>query len=183
MKRKVLFSGIFIILVCLYVVQFYNINHKYPPSQLISYTQNQTVIYDGFSINVQKTTFLNDTELKTIHKDFYNSIYVENEEMKAIVVDIQITNTNQQDEQIDVSDVWLQSNYWVNGIVMNGFVVINPENASLNPSLKPGETITLRLPFAMIPAHFKEKDWNHTSDRKYNLVLSAYPVKRMLEIN
>jgi len=182
-KRKFLFLCVALMIACLYRIQFNNINHKYPPAQLISYAKDQTVSYDGFSLKVLSTEFFNENDLKKNNKELYENIYIENEEIKAIVVDIQITNNNKQNAEIDISDAWLQSNYWVNGIVMNAFVAINPAGTSLHPKLKSGETVRLKLPYTMIPAHFKEMDWNNVQNRKYDLILTFYPIKRALALN
>ena len=48
--------------------------------------------------------------------------------------------------------------------------------------IEPGETCQVKLPFSMIDFHFFPDDWDHVEDRQYELVLSLYPIKRVIRL-
>lgn len=53
----------------------------------------------------------------------------------------------------------------------------------MHSALDPGEVLSLKLPYTMIPAQFKKADWNKVKYRQFKLALSFYPIKRVVHYN
>ena len=179
-RNKIILLCCIPVVVILFFIQYYTINHKYPQYKSVLYEKSSTVSYNGFKINVTGAKILNDSEIKKWNHSFYDSIKIDGQTMETVIVNIQIKNTTSSKAVYDVSSICLESNYWSNGIVLNGFLALNSSNDSMRPVLNPREVLSLQLPYTMIPTQFKKVDWSEVKHRQFNLVLSFYPIKRVV---
>lgn len=168
------------VLLCLAAgFRYVQLNRRYPPPITETYTMSQPVSYNSFQITVERSAFLADDQIQTVLAEEVEEGY----EPKIIVLDVTITNKADTEHTLDLTPFVLQSGAWKNGIHMLAFLRLNDTSANqatLNPSLKPGESRSLRLPFSMLSSNFAPQKWDSVEQREYSLVLSLYPIKQTI---
>lgn len=180
MRKKIFLFSIIILCFALFVFRFVSLNNEYPAPVLKNYNTNQIIPYGQFVMKVNSYYFL-DTEMV---KSTFNEELNAGQNLKCVIVNINVKNVGKSEKNVELYPFVLESGAWKNGINLNAFKKINRDNknATLEPTLKPEESLSIKLPFTMIDKHFKLKQWKIVESRKYSLVLSLYPTKRIISL-
>ena len=125
---------------------------------------------------------MNENEIRKIGP-VYNEVNPNNANIKLILTTIQIKNLSTKQVKLEVYPFVLESSGFSNGINLDLYNVLNGDNATVSPVLKPGEVQTLELPFTMIESQFTKQDWLNLTNRNFELVLSLYPIKKSILLN
>ena len=178
-KIKLLATMIVVgVFLCLYSLRYVNLNNKYPPPHVQQYEERQSVPYDSFELTVLETTFMNQETLDATFQDEHSAgVYP-----KCIVIDLKIYNNSQSEKQIEIYPFVLESGAWSNGIHLAAFLALNADvdQATLTPTLQPGESCMLKLPFTLTQEQFKPSQWKNIENRDFQLTFSLYPEKKTI---
>lgn len=183
-KRKIIITVISVCLVCVYAYQFISINSTFPQNKKVAYNTNDKVTYyQNTAIKVlnsqiiDKESILKDSGLKKEMEHYYN----DNDNYKLINVEIEISNLNNEDAQVSLEHLHLESVSWS----LQPFlpVVLYYNNFGVNISLKGNETKKITLSYPLSENMFSEGGWYKLEQREYYLVYSLYPEKKMVKIN
>lgn len=163
----------------IFVARFIYINQKYPSPTLETVNLNKPIKYLGFEIKVEKSKLIRADEIKKISsKDKllfqYNS--------RALLVTINLKNTSKEKKKIDITPFEVESSGWRNAINLELFTEITSNGSTMHPTIDAGKEITLVLPFTMLDVQFTKNDWDNIDNRKFDLVLSLYPVKKSIQL-
>lgn len=186
MKRKKLFVFIALLVsICVFAlsgIRIFKLNSDYPQAQIVCAKNNETLIIDDVEVKKLSTEFIpyekisNNKDLKFVMDS------AENKEVNLVKATINIKNLTNHEVVFPLYDVSLASVSWSNGIDLEAFMFFN-DNQSLKIQLKPNENVDVILPYSMSEIQFSNADWNTVESRKYNLVFSLYPYKRMIALN
>lgn len=181
MKKRIIIVFFAIIVLSLLSFRIISLNKKYPSPTIDKYTINQVINYNNFNIKATSYEFM---DVESVKKTFNEEISY-GQDVKCITVNLVIKNEGNQKNNIEIYNFVLESMAWKNGINLKAFTDLNSNinNPTLNPNLEPGESISLKIPFSMISEHFKGNQWNNVEKRSYSLILSLYPVKKMIDLS
>lgn len=164
------------------IFRYITLNQKYPPPEIINYSESEPVIYDGqFEITVADNYFLDEQTVKTV---FENEISL-GQDVKCYLLELTIKNIGDTEKQILIYSFMLESDAWYNGVNMGAFMQLNSDttDATLQPTLAPGEEYQAKLPFSMISEQFKPASWEEVQNRQYSLVMTLYPQKTSIQLS
>ena len=178
-------SFLCIIIVCsvvLSVFQIIRVNTRFPPTSIISTKLGEYLEFDN--LNVKATTFemipyksiSNNNELKSLVNQ------IEDGEVNLIKTSIMIENDTDNTIEFPLYDVIFQSNSWANAINLDTFKYFN-NNRSLLIEIMPSESIELILPCLIHQIQFSNEDWRGVQNKKFQLVFSLYPQKKLITLN
>lgn len=159
--------------------RYCQLNRQYPPPEIETYAHLQPVKYNDIELVLNHSAFLQEEEIKTVLIEELEEGFTP----KMIVLDVTVTNTAETEQTMDFTPFILESGAWKNAVHMMAFLRLNDgakTAPTMTPILQPGESLTLRLPFLMMPSQFSERKWDAVEERSYELVLSLYPKKRSI---
>lgn len=188
-RRKIIIASIILIIILvvgvLCGISIYKVNTQYPDTIKISYQKGDTVQYNKTQFTVTKKEILNEEELEALAKniseyDTKDGLILGEHDAKCLLLTVTISTTNEMDKiQIPIT---LESGAWSNDFEYRTFLLLNGKNATLNPELKSGEVVDLKLPFFLYKNHFKKNQWENIDVQEFSLVFSLYPEKISLKV-
>lgn len=187
MSRKI---KLFIILACIsvfliiYLFMFVSVNSKFPQNTKEIYQMGQEFEYQNTKIKINNANFIKSEDLQE-DKGFLDLInkYYENQsdDIKFIVLDMEIKNIADKDNSISLIPFHLESNDFSLQADLPFIMYLNECGMQLN--LKKDESKTLKFPVPLSKNFFKQSKWKNVKNRDYYLVHSLYPVKKMIKID
>ncbi len=179
-KKTIFICALALILAGLWTFRYVTLNQKYPQPNCETYSVSQPVSLGNFEVSVSDSYFLDSETAKEVLLAEFGAGY----DARCIVLDFSVTNTSDSPQSIELGVFQLQSGTWNNGVNFIAYRDINSDvnDGSLNLQIEPGETYQVKLPFSMIDDSFFPDDWNRVEERQYELVLSLYPVKRVIRL-
>lgn len=187
-KYKTLFIVLIAVigLVALFTVNYIRLNRLYPNPALETYRLGQPVSVDDFEITVKKFQMLDsDTLIQQYKIDDDDTInYLRRCPMKIILVTAAVKNNAKSKQGLStvIELCNIQSFAFANGMDQDIFHIVNLKD-SYKSQLKSGEETTVVLPFDLGEPGFKKEDWANINSRKFDLVVSTYPVKKSIHLN
>ena len=185
-RKIVIYLSILLIIILGSVVLLYHIfmiNNKYPnPKINIFHMNDEVLIEDNKVVKVKECALYS---LDKVHKlypeyDFQNeNIYTDDESVKMFLVKVEISDTSDNKAEVDLSNFILQSGAWANGWDLELYSIINQKKLSIVSEQK---SKVIYLPYFLYDFQFSEKDWRNIEKRKFCLVTSVYPEKRIIEL-
>ena len=178
MKKQLIFAVISAAILGLGVWRYVTLNNRYPAPTTKEYRCSDTVEYGGITLSATGHYFVDSNEAQTLFSDEYEAGH----RPQCVVVELKLTNLSQEQRQIALYPFILESQTWKNGIHLQAFMEMDSflSTPTLNPTLEPGQTLSLKLPFVMIKDQFSSKAWTSVKSRDYRLVLSLYPTKTVV---
>lgn len=167
------------ILLGVFLVCFLMINSKYKNPTVLSKEIGETVDYSNLQFLVVNSGFIPQAqvnELWTKELDIFAGC-------KGYYVTVTVSNTGTEEKKLSLGNFELVSDAWINGVDMEKFLMLNSEDVKQKFLLKPGDTITCTLPFLIVKENFTNRQWEQIEQRKFELVLSLYPFKRVIELS
>lgn len=157
------------------VMQYKKVNAEMPQAVIEEYAINDKVGYEGFEILVLGYKFMDFSELDKEVKE-YNTMLNESDG-KVLLVDIKVVNNNKDKKKLDI-DASVQSNAYSNNFDIELYYYYNDTGFTLGA----GEEQTYKLPYTIFKYNFTEKAWSELNQRKFDFVISLYPVKRTVSL-
>jgi hypothetical protein len=182
-KNLIIICFILITLSLLFTFRYLSINQKYPDPINKEHKLNQPIKYGSFEIKTIGYKMMNSSELKDLGSVFNEITTPYDKNIKCVIATVNIKNSGTEQKNLEVYPFQIESGGFSNGIDAALFSVLNGEDSTLVPILKPNEEKKLLLPFTMIKSQFSKKDWEQIDYRKFQLVLSLYPEKNFVVLN
>ena len=187
-KHRTLFIVLIAVigLAVLFTVNYIRLNRLYPNASLETYQLNQPVSVDGFEITAKKFQMLDSDTLIQQYKIDDEDVLkdLRRYPMKIVLVTAVVKNNAKSEQGLStvVSLCNIQSFTFANGMRDDMFHIVNPED-SYKSQLKSGEQTTVVLYYDMIDTLFTKENWANINSRKFDLVVSTYPVKKSIHLN
>lgn len=181
--KKWLLLGIVLIFAIVFVVRFVQVNTKYPaPSYRFIEPGEVETSKSGLEYSISGTYFASPEEITALYDavdpDQTMRRFVPGEEEELLMVELTIHNPTEEEQYFGVPNS-LESGAWSNGISVPMYDYLNPET---DEPLDSGETITVKMPFRLSYIQFTPSRWKTVRDRQYDLLLSLYPEKVVMEL-
>lgn len=190
MKRKnilaILLVLVLISAVILSAVQIYNVNVKYPQTTLIKHQMNE--IIDGGAASVCVTGFqiASVEEVKKSAPEYEMPLSgdTENTEFSFLLITVLFRNGSQSKQELSIpAMLHAQTVTWSNGMDLELFHYLNPgETGPGYMEMEAGSEKKLVLPYLLTSGQFKETDWKNIEQLKYQISVSIYPVKHVIDL-
>lgn len=180
--KKIKYSLIFLILL-LWLISVIRINLKYPNAANTVYKVNESIEYNEFEINVSKMEFLDEARTKELFADEIERFG----DCRCVLVYITVKNNGSEKRRIELYPFILESDAWKNSIMMSVYQEINEEyikegKVTLQPEIDAYGTYECILTYSIAKTNFTQEQWEGVENRKFDLVLTLYPVKRSVEL-
>ena len=94
------------------------------------------------------------------------------------ILELQVTNPTEETKRVAITNGYLQTGAWQNGIAAEVFQELNADWEG--SELDPGETLTAYLPYVMFDFQFTEEQWQHMKERSFEWVIQLYPEKHVV---
>lgn len=180
-RRNIIIVAILLFFAVVTVLSI-RINSIYPREEEIVYTMEERVPYeDDVFIKVNNARFLTTEEKVDIHPNESEKGVI----FESLVVSVTAVNSGEDEKTVELYPIMLESGTFANGNELYAMLRINEDEKSktLMPTLKPGESITILIPFLMANIRFKPDDWAHVKEREFKLVFNLYPQKKSIELS
>ena len=168
--------GIAAVLLCLYVLRVVQLNLAWPAPPLEVYALGETVegpYTTEYVVHSARFMSQEEAEQYYVERNDWEHLY--------LVVDVSITNTGEQELKEYMNFTQPRSNGWTNGFCPHLFQGMYDQEGAY-PVLGPGETVRREFAFDLSDGMFKDSQWPHVTERPYQLVITSYPVLRVVEL-
>ena len=190
MKRKnilaILLVLVLISAVILSAVQIYNMNVKYPQTTLIKHQMNEIIDGGAASVCVTGCRLASVEEVKKSAPEYEIALSgdTENTEFRFLLITVLFRNGSQSRQELSIpAMLHAQTVTWSNGMDLELFHYLNPgETGPGYMEMEAGAEKKLVLPYLMTSGQFKETDWKNIEQLKYQISVSIYPVKHVVEL-
>lgn len=157
------------------------VNQRYPDREVVYERNDQwTTLSSGLEIRVNGYYFIEDADIRRLEGVPSEQLY--DEEMKLICVEYTVRNRNEETVKDNLAaQLPLQTSGWWN-YPNPTYLQGNIQNPVSETEVKPGETVEITFPYLFLKSNFRGKGWQEIETRKYAVVLSLYPQKRMITV-
>lgn len=201
--RKILMCSCVGILFVLFCMRVYSLNRRFPPATVEHYASGELVNFDAKGKYTGGKTIKNAFQIATsdfkvyTKADLISKFQLKDDRIpsdrfpqykkKILMFRIHAKNISNMKQILEL--------YYINvqcadlgqscAIDLDWFKTVNANNPkmSLQPSLAPGQTIMLFLPFEITNEHITENCLDKIDQEKFDLVLSLYPIKKLINLN
>lgn len=135
---------------------------------------------DGLEIKIDGMEFMEDSEIRGEFADDENFY---KEEVKLLWVQIQVRNRDRQEKKVDLLDIGAETSGWCNIPDPQFYYKLGDEQKEISFMLNPDETVSYKLPFLLLRANFRDKEWEKMEEKEYYITLKLYPEKKKILIN
>lgn len=151
------------------------VNIKYKnPKQIYIEKGKPYAMDEKFMLTVQSTSFLEPKEMLEKYKEVLD--LSGQYESKGIEVKVTIKNITNQEQQVELYKLYLESNtHYCNGMALEMFLCNGNDEVAY--ALKPGEETQIILPYELSQVQFSKTEWANIEDTKFYLVNERYPNK------
>ena len=177
-KKWITLSAVLLFLVIVSVLSI-RINSIYPQGEEIIYGVNEDIPYgDDVYIRVNEARFLSEEEKEEIHPDEYQRGVI----FESLVASVTVKNIGTEERTPELYPIMVESGVFANGCELFAMWRINEnwENQTPLSTLKPGEEVTVLMPFLMAEIRFQSDDWEQVKEREFKLVFNLYPQKKSI---
>jgi len=180
-KRKIkIFVGVVCgLLLGAFLVCFFMINAKYRNSTVVEKGIGEPVDYNNLQFTVTDAGFMPHEKSDELWADELDTF----PGCKGYYVTVTVNNTGTEEKKLSLGNFELVSDAWINGVDLEKFLTVNSDDIKQKFLLKPGDSITCTLPFLIVKENFTNKQWEQIEHRNFELVLSIYPVKRIVNLS
>lgn len=195
MKKKIVISVLAVCLMVAWIVRFIDVNRKTKDAEIRHYDVGEVVA-------IEDNYFVHSTENMNGYEVIVNSARVMDygEYLKKYgltekdvqdryppdkVYDVHITlrNIDNTTGGIYLPNWILQGVDQYTSINLELYRLVNPEaNGVIAVALRPGTEMDFYLPFDLREYHYNKRTWKNIDSYPISLVVSKYPVKKMIDI-
>ena len=181
LKRWLLW-GALVVFLFVFTIRVVWVNTTYPePSKYIVAVGETVTGPYGLKYTIQDAEFLSEDEVGAL----YDAIDPERTKYtrspaSGVLIELSILNPTQEEQRINVPSN-LESNAWKNGLAVPIYYYLN-QNIVESNTIKPGETVIVKLPFTAALLSFPSEQIPTLCERKYYLVVSLTPEVVKMEL-
>lgn len=183
LKKWLILGGI-LVFVVVFAVRFVQVNTRYPAPSYRSVEPGEVEIpKSGLEYSVSDAYFISPEEITALYdaidpEQALYTRYIPGEQEQLLMIEMTIYNPTNEEKEFGVPTN-LESGAWSNGLDAPMYVYLNPE---AEKPLASGESITVKMPFTMLYLQFTPSKWKTVQEREYQLMLSLYPEKVVMEL-
>ncbi len=177
--KKRLCLMLILLIIFFAVFRIVKVTHKFRIKDTTIYQIGETIEIENMAMKVTDMRFMTKDDLK----QYQELIGEDCDKSMCIVLSVDLKNLLDQETKNDLTFLSMASGAWTQQISYEMFHALNQENASLNLTLQSEQSMQLQLPFILASVQFKDKDWANIQDRDYQLYISLYPEKRLVQLN
>lgn len=180
MKKKIILLAIAGIVIVATALGYHKVNAEHPRAVIKEAAPGETLEYQkGVLISVDKAEVLSKEETNKSLSDIDIEPIADS---RIINVTIVLTNTTQETQELDMTELNLVTSGMANGIAKHISDFDDDSYGRLKQVLTPGETRKVTYPYEMLSLWFTKKDWEQIEEREFWLSFSQYPVKTILRL-
>lgn len=156
-------------------VRVIQVNKKYPKAKQIFIPKMQK--YEDknrIQYKITKSEIMNYNECKKKYGELVD--VADDEETKIFFITMEIKNSSNRRQTLEISNFYLENKNNCNGIPMDSFYDLNKE-VKLNCELAAGQKVTVLIPYDYPKSTFLEKAWDKMNWEDYKVVIKHYPEK------
>ena len=182
MKQKIRTLCLVIVLaavLCLYTIRVVQLNRAWPAPVKETYAIGETV-QGPFTTEIVVHSARWMTEEETgLYCDMQND-----RDCMGIVVDFSVTNTGDESVFDDRVGLMPMGGFWTNGMSLDAYYGLNEERkeATDDNRIQPGQTVRVKYGYFLTDVQFPAERWETADERPYQLVITSYPVLRVVEL-
>lgn len=170
------------------------VNASYPEQHTYSYAFGEEATYAGqnssgenvepdmLTLKVLDFRSIDYSRLQELVPGYLDSSIEEGSasDMRALMVDVEITNVSNNIQKAHVRDFHLESGAWMNGLYAPLYMSINDDPFTII-ELQTGETAQRTLVYLIYNVSMNNRtDWSKVEERSYSLELALYPDKYVI---
>lgn len=187
-NRKILLSVVLVILLIVVIIWRYTaLNKDYPNPKVITYQEGERIKGGDIEITILSSELVSMEKVLELAPDVQNEIrdtkgeLLKNEQKKVLLVKLGIQNLSDAKQSASVAHFAVQSDAWTNGVDLNTYCALNDVQETAI-TLDARETQEVMAPFYLYEIQFTGHKFQKIGERQFQLVLSTYPVKNMVEL-
>lgn len=190
MKRKIILAILLVLVlvsaVVLSAVQIYNVNAMYPQTTIVRHQMNERIEGGAASVCVTGCRLASVEEVKKSAPD-YEMVLADdngNTQFRYLLITVLFSNDSQSRQELSIpAMLHAQTVTWSNGMDLELFHFLNPgETGPGYMEMEADAEKTLVLPYLLTSGQFKENDWNNIKHLQYQISVSVYPVKHVIDL-
>ena len=142
---------------------------------------------DSFAVTVANCRLLTVPEIKN-EIEGYDVSFVDrkgnDKDERMLLVEVHVKNIGEASDVFYVSSCILQSGAYSQSMTEKYFGHFNTHLKTPDPAflLKPGEAVTVYIPYTIYQISFLDDAWSKIDSRAFELVFSMYPVSRIVTL-
>lgn len=182
-------SLIVVLLLGISILRFYNLNNYYPDFKIVEHSIGERITGGDISITVLSYKLLNGKQTKDIAPDYIIEAYnndgtiPQDEQIRNLLIYLKVENNSDSQKTVSFVDFTPESYAWKNGLSLELYTLLNPDAGSpLTFYIEPKSNAEVILPYTMIYSQFEDDDWERIEQREFDLVLSQYPTKHIVNL-
>ena len=168
------------------------LNDIYPNPRIIKHKIGEIIDGGGVSVCVKKSELIGGQEFEDSFKNYTQLVenddgsVVRGEQYKVLLIYMDITNQTSETQNISVAQMYAETLTWTNGIDAEIFGMLNKdENNFVDPQcleIEPDQNKNIVLTYIMYDFQFQKNDWEEVKISNFDLSLSRYPVKHIVNL-
>lgn len=186
-KAVIPFISLLIIVSGLITVRINILNKTFPNPSIHEHYINEKIDGGEISLTALDSNLAHNSHIKKLFPDYIDytmnsdGTNVTDEQVRVLLVHVKLTNNTEFDKEMSLVQFTAESCAWANGIDGSLFSLFNKENNNPMGVVVPANSeIELFLPYSMYDFQFNRSEWKYIDNRKFDLVLSNYPVKNII---
>lgn len=180
MKKVILAFTLILIFAGSFTVYYKKINEQFPKAQLVEGEMHEKQEYEeDISICVDKTKWAESEEKEDIYRAIGGGPSFDSE---LLLVSATITNTVATTQDVNISQCYVETMGWSNGVNQLLYSNYNSDSASIIITLKENESKSIVLPYLILSNAFEKEEWEKIKTRTFFLTYSLYPIKNTISL-
>lgn len=186
--RKFLLGMVLVILLTIVIIWRYAaLNREYPNPKVITYQEEERIKGGDIEITILSSELVSMEKILEFAPDVQNEIkdtkgeLLKHDQKKVLLVNLGIRNLSDAEQTTSVAQFAVQSDAWTNGVDLNTYCALNDVQETAI-TLAARETQEFMIPFYLYDVQFTGNKFQEIDERNFQLVLSTYPVKNMVEL-
>ncbi len=196
MIRKKFFMVLLIVVIVLAiifsVIRITYLNNTYSNPQIIEHKIGEFIDGGGVSVCVKKSKLIGGQEFEERFKNYTQLVenddgsVVRGEQYKVLLIYMDITNQTSETQNISIAQMYAETLTWTNGIDAEIFGMLNKDESNfVDPQcleIEPDQNKNIVLTYIMYDFQFQKNDWEEVKISNFDLSLSRYPVKHIVNL-
>lgn len=186
-KTKKILALAVILMFVGFLWRFSVLNKEYPNPSVMVYQEGEQIQGGDIVITVTDSELVSMEQVLKMAPDIQNQVTdktgepLKNEQKKILLVTVKINNISDTQQTMSLVRFVAQSQAWANGMDFESYCKLNDvQEAAI--ILEAGEQREMVMPFYLYEIQFTGDRFYKMGDRDFQLVLSTYPVKNIVEL-
>lgn len=180
MKKVILAFALTLIFAGSFTVYYKKINEQFPKAQLVEGEMHEKQEYEeDISICADEARWAELDEKESTYQAIGGGPSFDSE---LLLVSATITNTATTARDVNISQCYVETIGWSNGVNQLLYSNYNSDSASIIITLKENESKSIVLPYLILSNAFQKEEWKKIKTRTFFLTYSIYPTKNAIRL-